>query len=181
MAIAVSAITNLYSIDSQGRRHYVEDELMLSDTKVLFCDVYYAGGNPTYMQLNIIKDGITVKSIKMFPFEDFDGGRAFGIGTEKLWAPSIGGTIEDDTVTEAVELEGTLQYSLTVPGDVNEKVGPVRVNGDYSYYDYSPAPVAVNILYRPQTCDQWCSANGDVEIYALLEMLPGDEITVEEQ
>lgn len=180
MAIAVSAITNLYSVDTQGARHYVEDELMLSDTRILFCDIYYAGGNVTYIDFNVIEGESIIKTIKMFPVEDISGGRTFGLSVNKIWEPNLLEQIDTETLTEAVELEGDIAYSITVPGDVNEKVGPVRINGDYSYYDYSPAPVNVTIFYRPQTSDQWCSANGEVELYCLLEMIPGDTITIEE-
>lgn len=181
MPLAVTQISNLYSLDIAGKKHYVEDQLMLSDTKVLFCDIWYAGANPAYANLSLYDDNLSLsKTIKMFPFEDFSGGRTFGVSTEKLWAPSIGTDVEEETVTEATELEGTIIYDITVPSDVNEKVGPVRSTGDYSYYDFTPSPVTVKILYKRVENNTWYAANGEAEIYALVEHIQGDEITIEE-
>jgi len=182
--LAVTQISNLYSVDIAGKKHYVEDQLILSDTKVLFCDVWYAGANVPYINLNLynqVGDNLSLsKTIKMFPFEDFSGGRTFGISTEKLWQPQVPSEIEVGTVKEETAIEGEISYSMTVPSDVNEKVGPVRSTGDYSYYDYTPPQVTVKILYKRIQNNTWFSANGESEIYALVEYIDGDEITIEE-
>jgi hypothetical protein len=182
--LAVTQISNLYSVDIAGKKHYVEDQLILSDTKVLFCDVWYAGANVPYINLNLynrVGDNLSLsKTIKMFPFEDFSGGRTFGISTEKLWQPQIPAEIEVDTVKEETAIEGEISYSMTVPSDVNEKVGPVRSTGDYSYYDYTPPQVTAKILYKRIQNNTWFSANGESEIYALVEYIEGDTITIEE-